>query len=174
MSWITLTTNEILSEMAPLEVAALQGIQGSDNLLAALLDKAVAEARGAIRAGEYRVGPEGTIPSQIAADVVAIARWRWLISFPQLTRLQTKERKDAFTGARETLKDIARQKLKIEPPTVEHEGHGPEHQRPQPASGQWNSENKLLNRTHPVPTPQAQWPVPEGTMPPWANPEMPE
>ena len=66
------------------------------------------------------------------------------------------------------------QKLKIEPPTVEHEGHGPEHQRPQPASGQWNSENKLLNRTHPVPTPQAQWPVPEGTMPPWANPEMPE
>ena len=90
----------------PLEVAALQGIQGSDDLLAALLDKAVAEARRAIRAGDYRLGPDGTIPGQIAADVVAIVRWRWLIWFPQLTRLQTKERKDAFTGARETLKDI--------------------------------------------------------------------
>ena len=43
-----------------------------------------------------------------------------------------------------------------------------------PKSGQWNSENKLLNRTHPVPTPEAQWPVPEGTPPPWANPEIPE
>ncbi len=171
MAWKTVTVQDVLGELTAQEQAALKGIEGAGDQLPLILGRVVRAARGAIRAGAYRLGKEGTTPDALELDIIAMARWRWLIAFPQLQRLQTRDRRDAHDEALARLDRIARQKIAIEPP--DKDGCAGT-KVISPKTGQWNSENKLLNRTHPVPTPQAQWPVPEETMPPWANPEMPE
>ena len=172
MAWKTVTVEDVLGELTVQERAALQGIEGAGDQLPLILARIVNAARGAIRAGAYRLGEEGTTPDQLDLEIIAVARWRWLTAFPQLQRLQTRDRRDAHDEALARLDMIARQKIAIEPPD-KSDGCA-RAKLISPKSGQWNSENKLLNRTHPVPTPEAQWPVPEGTLPPWANPEMPE
>jgi hypothetical protein len=172
MAWKTVTVEDVLGELTVQEQAALQGIEGAGDQLPLILARVVNAARGAIRAGAYRLGEEGTTPDQLDLEIIAVARWRWLTAFPQLQRLQTRDRRDAHDEALARLDLIARQRIAIEPP--DKSDRGARAKITSPKSGQWNSENKLLNRTHPVPTPEAQWPVPEGTLPPWANPEMPE
>jgi hypothetical protein len=174
MAWKTVTVEDVLGELTVQEQAALKGIEGAGDQLPLILARVVNAARGAIRAGAYRLGEEGTTPDQLDLEIIAMARWRWLTAFPQLQRLQTRDRRDAHDGAVARLDMIARQKIAIEPPDKDKSGRSVRGKVLSPKSGQWNSENKLLNRTHPVPTPRAQWPVPEGAMPPWANPEMPE
>jgi hypothetical protein len=172
MAWKTVTVEDVLGELTVQEQAALKGIEGARDQLPLILARVVNAARGAIRAGAYPLGEEGTTPDQLDLDIIAMARWRWLTAFPQLQRLQTRDRRDAHDEGLARLDRIARQKIAIEPPPKP--ARSARAKLPSPKSGQWNSENKLLNRTHPVPTPEAQWPVPEGTLPPWANPEMPE
>jgi hypothetical protein len=172
MAWKTVTVEDVLGELTGQEQAALKGLEGAGDQLPLILARVVNAVRGAIRAGAYRLGEEGTTPDQLEMEIVAMARWRWLTAFPQLQRLQTRDRRDAHDEALGRLDMIARQKIAIEPP--DKPGRSARAKIISPKSGQWNSENKLLNRTHPVPTPEAQWPAPEGTLPPWANPEMPE
>jgi hypothetical protein len=173
MAWKTVTVQDVLGELTVQEQAALKGLEGAGDQLPQILARVVNAARGAIRAGAYRLGEDGTTPDQLDMEIIAMARWRWLTAFPQLQRLQTRDRRDAHDEALARLDLIARQKIAIEPPD-KPDRSAPRAKIISPKSGQWNSENKLLNRTHPVPTPEAQWPVPEGTLPPWANPEMPE
>jgi hypothetical protein len=165
MAWITVTVNEVFEELAPLEAAALKAIAPGDRFVT-ILGRAVNAARGACRAGGYKLGPDGTVPDQLESDVVAIARWRCLIAYPQLAKLQTKERQEAYTAAMERLDKVSVQKIKIEPPD---EARG-EHERHAPAAGNWNSENKLIPRTHPVPPPGMQFEATPENQPPYANP----
>ncbi len=65
-----------------------------------------------------------------------------------LKQLQTEERKKAFDDAIAKLMLIAEGKFNIDEIDV---GLFPK-------TGSWNSENKLIMRTHPVPQPTAQWP----------------
>ena len=177
MAWKTVTVEDVLGEFTAQEQAALKGIQGAGDELPLILARVINAVRGAIRAGGYRLGEEGTTPDQLDLEIIALTRWRWLTAFSQLQRLQTRDRRDAHDAALARLERIARQQLAIEPPDKPKKGPPARTRVPSPKSGQWNSENKLLNRTHPVPTPQAQWPVPEmpeKASPPWANPEMPE
>jgi len=116
MSWKTVTAEDVLSEFTPQEQAALKAIQGATDQLPSIVARVVAAARGAIRAGGYELGAEGTIPDQIESDVVAIARWRWLIAFSQLQRLQTNERQAAHDLGQARLDAAGRQQLSIEPP----------------------------------------------------------
>ncbi|MGO8678050.1 MAG: hypothetical protein ACLQVX_19580 [Limisphaerales bacterium] len=174
MAWKTVTVEDVLGEFTVEEQAALKGIQGAGDALPLILARVVNAVRGAIRAGGYRLGAEGTTPDQLDLEIVAMARWRWLTAFSQLQRLQTRDRRDAHDEALAKLDRIAQQRIAIEPPEEPKKGGVGRAGVPSPKSGQWNSENKLLNRTHPVPTPEAQWPVPEKSLPPWANPQIPE
>lgn len=164
MAWNVLTSRDVLDEMSPGEAATVKAIQGASDLLPRFVLRAVNECRGAIEAGNYPLGPDGTIPDGLASDVIAIARWRWLISLPQLVKLQTKEREQAFKDAQEKLKLATQQKFAVEAPT---EGTNPK-------TGNWNSENKLLPRTHPVPAPSTQFQSASDAEHPYANPEGPE
>ena len=104
MSWLPITTPE--------------NIQGASNTLAGILDRTVRAARGAILAGGNTVSAtDGTIPDQVRADVVAIARWKWLISFPAMRNMQTGERKQDASDAQARLDNIANGKPKVEAPT---------------------------------------------------------
>lgn len=160
MAWSGLTDQEVLDEFTPQEKATLNAIQGSTATLARIVGRAIGETRGAVQGGGYPLGESGTVPDALRSDVIALARWRWLISFPSLKALQTKERKDAYDDAREKLEKVSQQKFSIESPTDSGASQ----------SGSWNSENKLLMRTHPVPPPAVQDPT---TMDrPYANPDQ--
>ena len=141
MSWKTITAEDVLGEFTPQEQAALQGIQGANEPLPGLLARVINAARGAIRAGGYALGDEGTVPDQLESDVVAIARWRWLIAFSQLQRFQTPERRAAHDLGQARLDAVARQQLSIEPATPGRH----------PPSGSWGSVPKIPGRMEPWP-----------------------
>jgi hypothetical protein len=67
-------------------------------------------ARGNIVAGGNQLGPAGTIPDQLRSEVIAIARWKWLNSFPQIKSMQTAARKDAAKEAQDLLNLVASNK----------------------------------------------------------------
>jgi len=151
-TWTAPSANDVLNEFTPVETAALQKMQGGTSNLAAIFARVVAEVRDSIRSGGYLLDAESasTLPLGLHNDAILIARWRWLISIPTAKALQTKEREDAANKALEKLGKIANQKFAVESPTA-----------PAGASsaGRWNSENKLVMRTHPVPRPASQFPA---------------
>ncbi len=161
MSWKTLTSSEVLEEFTPQEQAALKGIQGAIDRLPSILTRVVNMARGSIRAGGGTLGDDGTTPDQMDMDLIAIARWRWLIAFPQLKAMQTAERKAAHDDAMKRLDQVANQKVSIESPDPSVN----------PPGGNWNSENKLVPRTHPTPRPTTQ--TGTSVTDPYANPDGP-
>ena len=167
MSWIALTTDDVLSEFTLQEASSLRNLQGSGSGSGApfanidiIVINVIDEVRGYIIAGGYDVDPtdDKTIPAGLFVDAIAIARWRVLISTPMLKQLQTEERRQAFDKAIDKLLLIANRKFTPEPipDTIVV-----------PRGGNWNSENKLLMRTHPVPPPESQFPPITNE---WANP----
>ncbi len=169
MSWAVLNTEDVLSEFTIQEAAALRTLQGSgsgsglpfeniDEIVARVID----EVRGYIIAGGYAVDPiyDNTLPLGLFEDAIAIARWRVLIATPLLKQLQTEDRKKAYDDALRKLALIAEQKFLPEPIPDDTTNRG----------GNWNSENKLIMRTHPVPRPATQFTPQIDT---YANPDGP-
>jgi len=105
-----------MDELTPLERASLSAIQGSQERLTSVLVRVVKSVRGKIVAGDAPLGPDGTVPEQLMNEVIDVARWRWLISFPQLVKMQTRERKDANDKALEELGRVQSGDVKIEDP----------------------------------------------------------
>ena len=163
MDWITPSTDDVLSELMPQEQATLASIQGATDRLSQILPRIIAEVRGHIAAGNYELGPDGTIPDALQEAAIALARWRWLVGFPQLAKLQTKEREQAYKDADEHIDRIAKGKHQVAGVSA----------AANPRTGQWNSQNKLIMRTHPVPPPTTQWQDTDDTQRPYANPDGP-
>lgn len=169
MSWKAPTADDVLSEFTPAENESLNTLlKGGANVTArvtAILSRAVAEIRGYIRSGNYVVDStsDSTLPVSLVTNAVAMTRWRLLISVPQFLQFQTKERKDAYDKSIAKLESIAAQKfvpdLPIPSPTV--------------TTGMWNSESKIIMRTHPIPPPSTQFQQGLQTQPPYANPDAP-
>lgn len=167
MPWSTPIPDDVLSEFTPDEALSLRTIQQGpetrpvDNL-PAILGRTIAEFRDCIRSGGYEADVvEDTLPLGLHSDCIAVARWRWLISMPQLKQLETDVRERAFKRALEKLDRIADAKFAVEPPTSGTANR----------AGNWNSENKLVMRTHPVPKPASQFPPNPDD---YANPDAPE
>jgi len=170
MSWEILTTEDVLSEFTIAEASAIRSVMGSGSgsgLPFANMDVIVAnvidEVRGYIIAGDYAVDAvfDNSLPLGLFVDAIAIARWRLLIAAPSFKQLQTEERKEAYEAALKKLALIAAQEFAVEPPLPEVF----------PRTGMWNSENKLLMRTHPIPRPGVQF---EPQLNTYANPDAPE
>src|SRR4030095_10244747 len=154
MPWITLTTDDVLSEFTPNEAATLRNLQGSGSgpgyvNVDVITARTVDEVRGFINGARLDVdeADDTTLPKGLFADAIAIARWRVLISAPQLKQLQTEERKKAFDDALAKINKIAAGGLSVEPPVPPTTDI---------SAGCWNSENKLIMRTHPVIRPGPQ------------------
>ena len=173
MSWEIFTTEDAISQFTQAETAAIRTLQGSgsgwgsgsgeqyanvDIIVANVID----EVRGYIIAGDYAVDltDDRTLPIALFDDAIAIARWRLLIATPSFRQLQTEERRLAYEEALKKLMLIAQQKFTVEPPIPEVN----------PRTGNWNSENKLIMRTHPVPRPATQFTPQTDT---YANPDGP-
>jgi hypothetical protein len=169
MAWEILTTEDVLAEFTIAEASAIRSVMGSGSgsgLPFLNIDVKVAhvidEVRGFIAAGSYPLDPilDNTIPLSLFEDAIAIARWRLLIVLPSLKQLQTPERQAAFDEAMKKMYLISSQQWGVEPPTPDTN----------PKTGQWNSENKLIMRTHPIPRPATQFTPQINT---YANPTAP-
>jgi len=119
MSWLPITSDEVLQEFNPKEVAAITNIQGAADNLTPILLRVVNAARACVLAGGGQVDQPGTIPDQLRNDVITIARWRWLISLPQVNEtIQSKNRRDDYDASMKRLDEVAAGKVKIELPAA--------------------------------------------------------
>lgn len=109
MAWNPIAEADVLNEFTPVEQATLAGLQATDSL-PGILTNVVNAVRGNIVAGGNQLGPVGTIPDQLRSEVIAIARWKWLNSFPTLKSMQTATRKDAAKESQDLLNLIASNK----------------------------------------------------------------
>lgn len=152
-AWSAPSADALAAQLTSSEILLLNTVQGSDETGAAILALVVAEVRDAIGSGGYPLnGDDGTLPIGLHNDAIAVARWRWLIALPKLTALQTKERSEANDRAEKKFARIAEGKRRPEPPP-------PAEGAPASVSipaGTWNSQNKILGRTEPVPRPGIQ------------------
>jgi hypothetical protein len=112
--WNTITPDEI--DLLPDELDALETIEGSRGALAGILMRTINAARGTILSAGNRLGPEGAAPDQIRQEIIDIARWVWLASFPSAKSLATPERQKLHDQARETLAKIASGAIRVEVP----------------------------------------------------------
>ncbi len=166
MSWAVFNTEDVLSEFTTQEAASIRNLQGGSGSgsgppflnIDFIVVNVIDEVRGYIFAGGYAVDPilDNTLPMGLFEDAIAIARWRVLIALPKFLQLQTEERRLAYEAALKKLLLIAEQKFVPESPTIDTTNRG----------GNWNSENKLIMRTHPIPPPESQFPP---TANEWAN-----
>ncbi len=173
MSWGILTTQDVMSEFTLPEASSLRNLQGSgsgsgppflniDMIVVNVID----EVRGYISSGGYDLvepdmdGDPRKIPQGLFVDAIAIARWRTLISSPKLLQLQTEERREAFNKAIAKLLLISERKFVPEPIPGDVV----------PRGGNWNSENKIIMRAHPIPRPATQFTPQLNT---YANPTAP-
>ncbi len=177
MSWIVLTTDDVLSEFTVPENSSIRNLLGGSGSgsspgsgsgppfwnLDLVTVRVIDEVRGYIAAGGYALDETSdlrTIPMELFEDAIAIARWRILVSVPMLKQLQTEERRLAFDAAIKKLTLIAEQKFFVIPPIPDTT----------PRGGNWNSESKLIMRAHPIPRPATQFTPQINT---YANPTAP-
>ena len=152
MSWSAPNADDVLSELTPAEATVFQSVLGGstpEQKITPILNHVVAEIRGYIRSGGYPLDSDTTkLPPSLLSDAIVITRWRVLVSFPQLTDLQSKGREKAYDNAMAKMEKIGQQKSSVEPPDSLTSPNDP--------AGNWNAENKLIMRTHPTPKPSVQ------------------
>lgn len=156
MAWQSLTIAHV--RLSPQEKAAFEALQGSSSIGAEITTAVVAEFRDAIAAVGGTVGSAGTVPDLVRIHAINRIRWLWLCEFPQLKSHQTEERKALAEAAQTMLNQILSREISV--PDASAGENSP--------AGSWNSENKILGRTSPVPRPGAQ-----GTDD-YANPDAPQ
>lgn len=164
MSWEALTTNEVLTLFNDSETTAYETAKGTaQNVdLAATITLVVNELRDAIKGRTSDVGAAPTIPAGFKKTTIAAVRYEFLNSIPGGKGLLNEERIAANQEYKDFLKEIRAGKVFI-PPTSEVT---------RPGGVMWNSENKIIPRTHPVPPPLQQTGSPSTTQPPYANPDV--
>jgi hypothetical protein len=141
MAWAAVSTDHVLEEFTPAERAALRNIQEAEDHLPAILSRVVALARGNIRASGNSLDVAGTVPEQVALDVIAIARWRWLVAMPQARAMQTEGRKAAHDDAMRRMEEIARGDYPVEPAADVDDTN---------QAGNYGSQTRFNMRTHKV------------------------
>ena len=106
MPWITLTSDDVLSEFTPNEAASIRNMQGSGSgsgppftNIDIITARTIDEVRGFILAGDYAIDEtaDDTLPKGLFADAIAIARWRTLIAAPQLRQFRLKSERKRLT-----------------------------------------------------------------------------
>src|ERR1700678_4207144 len=124
MSWNTLATTDVTSEILPDEVTMLNAIQGSSSVLSAILSSVTAEILAGILVGGNQIGQPGTVPDQIHSDAIALVRWKWFCSLPK-TDLQSDFRRAQYDEAVKRMEKIREGREKVEIPANPQTVTGP-------------------------------------------------
>lgn len=163
-TWTTLTVNDVLSGMTARErqdfATTSVGAAVPDRVSPILTDL-TAEIQGMIASrADNPAAPSGSvIPAEFKARAVSIARWRLLITIPGYQ--PGEARKLDYEKAEAYFLMVAQGKIRPRPEAV------PGTPAAVASQGRWNSNNKILGRTHPTPPPG-------GNPGDYANPASPE
>ena len=112
-TWSTLTANNVLAEFTPVEKSTLNGVQGVTTALAGIVTGVSGQVRKAYMDGGRPTDADvTTIPASEFERAIAIARWKWLNSFPALKSMQTDARKKAAEDAEDYFARIATREFK--------------------------------------------------------------
>lgn len=114
MPWITLTEEHVIGSLASAEAQSLRTVQvtpGVPDPLPESMTQAVGKVHGYV-ATRYTVGQPGTIPDQLLASTIAIARWILIGRLP-VKLLATEIRKQQYEDAVAELKDVAAGRFKL-------------------------------------------------------------
>ncbi len=160
MAWSTLTENHVSEQLSDAEATAVVGaLGGSSSKLAAIVTLVISKIRGCIRAGGYALDDApNRLPDELFDDAISICRWKLLEALPGCDYLMTDARKEANREALKTLRDLAARRRQVELPLS---------QVGREITGNWNSENKVVPRLHPLPRPGVQTQTSSG----YSNPD---
>jgi hypothetical protein len=163
MPWRPITATLDEAGFTPSEQIVLRSIQNSNTGLATCATNAVRMFVGGMSAAGYPVNQDGTVPDQLRPHIINYYVWDWLRKFPQLKSMQTDMRKQAYADAQRIYEKIVNREYgALESPFGTDT-----------TTGNWNSEQKLIMRTHPVPSPQQQFQQSILGSPMYANPNAP-
>ena len=160
-AWSTLTDAEVLAADNA-ERNAIAAIKKGDDL-EVVVGNVVAMFRDAIASRGHALGVEGTIPAGFKTYAINLALWQFLAGVARNDAIHTKEREKAAERAEDFLQAIRDGNASVPLPDGTVAGS--------PRSGNWNSENKIIGRDHPVPRPSKQYQTQDGA---YANPDAPE
>ena len=159
MEWRAITAANIQGRFTATENALLQATSGAGNKLQERLADAIGCFIGGMTAAGYSVVKTGLVPDQLRDHVMAKAVWEWLRDFPSLKVFKTAERLAAYQEAEKAYLLIVKKEYgALEPPGGID------------TTGNWNSENKIIGRMHPIPPPLMQFQPAGLAGDPYANP----
>jgi hypothetical protein len=160
--WIALTPDDLKAAgHGALVDAARTKAVGAIDPVSDAIENATAEIRNAVRAGNTLDSDEAKIPRSLKKLAVRS------VLYALMERIGVALSEDQSKQATRDEKQLGRlfdRKLQVEPADAPDETGGPVN------PGSWNSENKVVMRTHPVPKPGAQR-MGEGR---YANDDAPE
>lgn len=119
MAWITINEAHLAERLAAAELTAVQTAATGDagNPVPEVLSAVVGEIRGRVAANpRNRLGEAGTIPGELRAAALAIARWRVLSRLPGMRMLQDDARRMEYNDGLALLAAVARGDFAIEQP----------------------------------------------------------
>jgi len=138
MAWTAVTSEDVLSEFTLREQEAVTASQDGEDSLDGILTRTLAMARGFISAAGHTLGDAGTVPDQMLHDVIAVARWRLLVSVAALKPLATEHRKQAHDNAMKRFESVGSGDLRVELASAVPDDNW---------QGNWGGQERLLMRT---------------------------
>jgi hypothetical protein len=108
MSWVPLNSSDILNSLTEAEQSGTNS-ESSQADLTVIVQSVTNLVRGKVNAAKRnqgRLGPDGTIPEELYAAAISIARFKFLTHLPG-TQLITKERAADKDEAYQQLKEVA-------------------------------------------------------------------
>ena len=159
--WLTITPDHLKAagHGAIVDRAQTLAVGGLDPVADAI-SSAVARVRRAVEAANDLDTDVTKVPKSLEDVTVRLALFRLMerIGLP----LSEDQRKSRDLDAAD-LKELTQRRILVEPPENPDTSATPQNR------GNWNSESKLIMRTHPVPPPATQFPP----GPDYANPDAP-
>src|SRR5262249_8285078 len=108
MAWIELSTVDIVNSLTEAEQSGISSPSANADL-ATIVQSVTGLVRGKVNSNKRNqghLGPEGTIPDELDAAAVSIARFKFLTHLPG-TQLITQDRRDDKAEAYQQLAEVA-------------------------------------------------------------------
>jgi hypothetical protein len=120
MSWITLTSADLLARLSESERQAMDEkdlAEGQASPVSAILSAVTLKIRRAVAKGGCTLGAGATIPDELLDTAISIARYRICCRFP--SSLLNEDRRKEYADATAELADVAEDAAGIAAPTTE-------------------------------------------------------
>jgi hypothetical protein len=161
-NWTAITADDLKAAGygTIVDVAQTRAVGGTDPVVFAI-SSAVARVRRSVQAANALDVDPTKVPNSLEALTVRLALYALC---ERIGQPLTDDQRDTKRNDNSDLMRIADRKVRVEPADNPDANAGPVN------PGMWNSERKLIMRTHPTPAPGVQFPSDDSG---YANPDAP-